>query len=238
MSEPHDQIRGDYLNDLWGVGARHALYIHDGHWYHQLRKFPGALFDRNGYIKFETEEEYRNCPYLQIRKQISVPKRISSIPGYVRINPAERAIAAALGNPEATLKPETIEDARKRVAQSIVQRQGQPEFRSRLLRLYEGKCCVTATDAVQALEAAHIYPYKGPKTNHPSNGLLLRADLHSLFDQGLFGIDTNTMTVVLAQALTRTVYAHLAGVAIRLPKRMADRPSKDALDWHRREHDL
>jgi HNH endonuclease len=187
VSELHDQIRGDYLNDLWGVGARHALYIHDGHWYHQLRRFPGALFDRNGYIKFETEEEYRDCPYLQIRKQISVPQRISSIRGYVRINPAERALAeAALGSPE----------------------------------------------------AAHSYSYKGPKTNHPSNGLLLRADLHTLFDQGLFGIDTNTMTVVLAQALTRTAYADLAGVALWLPKRTAAQPSKDALDWHRREHGL
>jgi hypothetical protein len=124
-----------------------------------LRRFPGAFFDQHGYVRFETEEDYRNCPYVQIRKQISVPNRISSIPGYVKVNPAERAIAeAALCSAGAALQPEEIADARRRVALSVVQRQGQLEFRSRLLRIYEGQCCITATDAVQALEAAHIYP--------------------------------------------------------------------------------
>ena len=80
------RTNGAYLNDIWGVGAAHALYIHDGHWYHQLKRFPGALFDRNGYIKFATEKSYRASPYLSIGKQISVRKPgISAIPGYVRI---------------------------------------------------------------------------------------------------------------------------------------------------------
>lgn len=77
---------GADLNERWNVGAAHALYIHDGHWYHQLKRFPGALFDRNGYILFGTKEEYLACPYLSIGKQISVPKPgISAIPGYVRV---------------------------------------------------------------------------------------------------------------------------------------------------------
>ena len=77
---------GARLNELWGVGAAHALYIHDGHWYHLLRRFPGALFDRNGYVLFATEEEYRTSRFLSIGKQISVRKPgISAIPGYVRV---------------------------------------------------------------------------------------------------------------------------------------------------------
>ncbi len=48
-------MRATDLNKKWKVGAKHALYIHDGHWYHCLTKFPGALFDKNGYILFATE---------------------------------------------------------------------------------------------------------------------------------------------------------------------------------------
>ena len=49
---------------------------------------------------------------------------------------------------------------------------------------YEGKCAVTGCDVPDVLQAAHIFPYMGPETNHPSNGLL-RADIHTLFDLGL-----------------------------------------------------
>jgi 5-methylcytosine-specific restriction protein A len=73
-------LDGKYLNDLWGVGANHALYREDGKWYHQLEDFPGALFDANGYIVFETEEDYLASPYLQIQKDLHIPNGISSIP--------------------------------------------------------------------------------------------------------------------------------------------------------------
>lgn len=75
---------GQLLNDEWKVGARHALYHKDGHWYNNLQEFPGALFDPDGCIIFETEEEYRNSSYLNIGQQTNVPKGISSIPGYIR----------------------------------------------------------------------------------------------------------------------------------------------------------
>lgn len=89
---PSAKTNGAYLNTLWGVGAAHALYIYDGHWYHPLKRFPGALFDRHGYLLFATEEEYRTCPHLSIGKQISVRKPgISAIPGYVRVAPENEA---------------------------------------------------------------------------------------------------------------------------------------------------
>lgn len=228
---------GALLNHLWDVRAAHALYIHDGHWYHQLKSFPGALFDRHGYVRFETEAEYRSCPYLQIGKQISVPKRISSIPGYIKVRSYEAALAFAAI--EATpFDPSGIEDARKRIVHAIVQRQGQIAFRSRLLIAYEYACCVTDADALPALEAAHIYPYHGKRTNHVTNGILLRADLHTLFDQGLLCIDGTTLTVLVAPAVMNTVYRSISGRTIRLPRKFADHPSRTALDWHRREHGL
>lgn len=83
MSISDERVSGKRLNDEWNVGAKHALYREDGTWYHQLIDFPGALFDANGYVVFDTEADYRNSEYLQIGKQVSVPDGISSIPGYV-----------------------------------------------------------------------------------------------------------------------------------------------------------
>lgn len=83
MATSEEKVNGKRLNDEWNVGAKHALYREDGTWYHQLSDFPGALFDANGYIVFDSEADYRNCEYLQIGKQVSVPDGISSIPGYV-----------------------------------------------------------------------------------------------------------------------------------------------------------
>ena len=73
---------GSQLNEVWNVGARHALYREDGGWYMQLERFPGAYFDRNGYIVFQSEEEYLTCDYLRIGERVHVPSGISSIPGY------------------------------------------------------------------------------------------------------------------------------------------------------------
>jgi len=70
---------------------------------------------------------------------------------------------------------------------------------------------------VEALKAAHIEAYRGPDSNHPQNGLLLRADLHSLFDLGLIAIDSGTMTVQLAPDLRGTVYGELHGRQLRRP---------------------
>ena len=86
MDKPKNSRIGGHLNEQWGVRARHALYRENGTWYHNLTKFPGALFDAHGYIVFHTQEESQNCKYLQIGKQLSVPGGISSIPGYIQVN--------------------------------------------------------------------------------------------------------------------------------------------------------
>jgi 5-methylcytosine-specific restriction protein A len=86
MPQTKRRLTGKFLNKAWGVGAKHALYVVDGNWYHQLTDFPGAFFDGNGYIVFRTEREYGTCSYLQIVKDVNIPKGISSIPGYVRVS--------------------------------------------------------------------------------------------------------------------------------------------------------
>jgi hypothetical protein len=111
----------------------------------------------------------------------------------------------------------------------VVRRRGQPEFRSRLIAAYGGRCAVTGCDAVAAVEAAHIDPYSGPASQHVANGLLLRADLHTLFDLDLIGIDPDTLTVALAPAVRDTAYADLHGVSLRRPADPAGGPDRDAL---------
>lgn len=131
-------------------------------------------------------------------------------------------------------KTTNSKDARARVVRSIVNRRGHPEFRRSLLATYDYKCAITSCDAPDALEAAYITPYRGRLTNDPSNGLLLRADIHTLFDLGKIAIDTRNMVVIVADDLLETSYRILSGRPLRYPEDEAHRPSTDSLDLHRR----
>lgn len=76
---------GRRLNQEWHVGAKHALYHQDGTFYEHLREFPGALFDRNGYIVFPTEDAYLTAFGLHHGEKLNVPDGISSLHGYVKV---------------------------------------------------------------------------------------------------------------------------------------------------------
>lgn len=139
---------------------------------------------------------------------------------------------------EGAFNPEDKEDGRDRTLAAIVRRRGQPAFRKALLKAYEGKCALTGCDFEGALEAAHITPYMGVHTNHVTNGLLLRADIHTLFDLRYIAVDTTTMKARLASVLKGTVYWALEGKSILLPKNEKWYPSVLALDSQRREAGL
>jgi len=76
---------GRVLNREWRVGASHALYHEPGTWYHLLERFPGAFFDRHGYVLFRSEAAFVNCPYLSIGEHVNVRDGIASIPQYTRV---------------------------------------------------------------------------------------------------------------------------------------------------------
>ena len=85
MNKP-GETTGKRLNDEWKVGAVHSLYNYEGKWYHYLEHFPGALFDSNGYILFQTEEDYHKCESLSFGEHVHVAgDGISSIPGYKKV---------------------------------------------------------------------------------------------------------------------------------------------------------
>lgn len=129
--------------------------------------------------------------------------------------------------------PKSIADARERIYRAIAQRRGQRAFRNALIDAYGGKCAITGCDILDVLEAAHIYPYRGPETNRVANGLLLRSDLHTLFDCGLIAVDPETMLVVVAADLRNSEYGMFAGRRLRTPECPAQCPSRDALHLHR-----
>ncbi|MEJ0003553.1 MAG: HNH endonuclease signature motif containing protein [Pararobbsia sp.] len=125
--------------------------------------------------------------------------------------------------------PSDVVDARKWVTASIVRRQGQGEFRAAVLAAYNGKCAVSGIDTLEALEAAHIFRYLGSETNVVRNGVLLRSDIHTLYDLGLISIDPSTMSVVLAPKLGASHYEKYAGATVYIPENISERPSPIAL---------
>lgn len=123
-------------------------------------------------------------------------------------------------------------DARRRILASIVQRNGQAQFREELFKAYSSQCAVTGCTIASLLEAAHIVPYRGDHTNVVENGLLLRADLHKLFDLHMFRIDPQTRTVHVCEELRTSEYREFDGIHLREPKEPKMRPLKEALEDH------
>ena len=126
------------------------------------------------------------------------------------------------------------DDARERIEVMQAQRQGQGTFRLRLLRAYEGQCAVTGEHAVPVLEAAHIQPYLGPASNHPQNGLVLRSDLHRLYDGGYVTVTPDLRLEVSAPLREEfengKLYYEMAGRQIHVPGDARLAPSAKALE--------
>jgi predicted restriction endonuclease len=101
-----------------------------------------------------------------------------------------------------------------------------------LLTAYGGRCPITDCDVESAIEAAHIIPYQGTQTNHPTNGLPLRADIHTLFDLHLLSIRPDTNEVVIAPELAGTCYQDLADRKLTLPQDQKTAPNQNALSKH------
>lgn len=136
---------------------------------------------------------------------------------------------------EVAFDPELVEDTRRRLLAERAAREGQDSFRTAVLTAYGQACAVTGTNAVSALEAAHITPYRGVETNIVPNGICLRADLHRLWDSGQLAIHESTGQVLLGEALRSSSYRDLHGSQpANMPRRVAERPAGTALAAHRR----
>jgi putative restriction endonuclease len=115
-------------------------------------------------------------------------------------------------------------------------RLGQGAFRIAVTEAYGRQCAVTNGKVLPALDAAHIKPYADGGLHTKSNGILLRKDIHSVFDAGYVTIkDDFTFSVskkVKEVFNNGEEYLRLQGGAIRLPDSKADWPDVDLLRWH------
>lgn len=121
--------------------------------------------------------------------------------------------------------PKSLKDARERVLCEVVRRRGQEKFRRALITAYEGRCAITGCALLAILEAAHITPYLGGATNRVSNGLLLRADVHTLWDLGLIAIVPDKNTVWVNPTITDATYRAIDGSPVFQPADLTLKPA-------------
>jgi hypothetical protein len=177
-------------------------------------QYPGAGFVFEGKFKYISECDSGPTKFTLLRENPLAPT-ISSI----RLDL----------DSQGAFDPTGLADARARMIATIVRRQGQAAFRQQLLHVYSSRCAVTGCTIEAVLEAAHITPYLGAGTNVTCNGILLRADIHSLFDLKLLWIDPDTFRIGIADQLKSSEYGLLENRIIYLPEQAADRPSVSAL---------
>lgn len=146
-------------------------------------------------------------------------------------------------SPRFVVPPESVYvPPKKKVGESARQvrdRPGQVAFRRKLKSVYGNRCCLSGCSVTEALEGAHIDPYKAPASDNIRNGLLLRSDLHTLFDRHLIAIDPGTMRVhVSKRARGEAGYDEWHGVKIRMPDEPTHQPDQGALRRHwQNKHD-
>jgi len=134
-------------------------------------------------------------------------------------------------NKEVLVDLESLKDERKRTNVERVSRKDQGKFRDSLLDAFQGKCAITACDVERALDAAHIFPYRGQATDCAWNGILLRLDLHRLFDSYLLTIDPLSDQVYLEPRLMNS-YGEIANTKVGFPEEPVSENRKQALRWH------
>jgi putative restriction endonuclease len=115
-------------------------------------------------------------------------------------------------------------------------RLGQGSFRILVTDAYERRCAITNERTLPALDAAHIKPYSESGKHIVKNGILMRRDLHALFDKGYVTV-TPSMQVEVSRRIKEEFengrdYYRLQGSKIQLPANPANYPSREYLDWH------
>ena len=138
--------------------------------------------------------------------------------------------------PLGVIAREVPEGARYGEAILVRPRLGQGAFRVAVTDAYGRACAVTQEHSLPVLEAAHIMPYANGGVHDVSNGLLLRSDVHRLFDLGYVTVTPDRRVEVSQRLRTdyengRTYYP-LHGSSIATPTEATLQPSRAMLSWH------
>jgi putative restriction endonuclease len=102
------------------------------------------------------------------------------------------------------------------------------------MKLWAAQCAATGCNIREALDAAHIFRYLGEHTNRPDNGILLRADVHKLFDKNLIAVEERTGQLIwrVSARLMGSDYAALEGRRVALGSEVSAVPHTELLARH------
>jgi len=131
------------------------------------------------------------------------------------------------GDPDDPPDETSIIQERRAVLRQIALRRGQKAFRDRLIRRYGAICQVSECRLIDLIEAAHIEPYSVRGDNSAANGLLLRSDLHTLFDLALLAIEPGSLIIRLHPSVGSDGYEQFEGRKLQLNG--ASRPKAEYL---------
>lgn len=161
-------------------------------------------------LSFYSNSEYKFAPFLRDRSKSEELYKVVIITPISKdfINRKLRKLRSEAS--KELDEASDLETAIETVLRQVVKREGQPSFRKALIDKYK-QCVVTKCDAEAALEAAHIVPYAGKRSSVLANGLLLRADIHTLFDKNLLKIDPQNLTIVLSEEIQNSEYKKYQG---------------------------
>lgn len=119
----------------------------------------------------------------------------------------------------------------------VLPRLGQGLFRILVTDFYDKRCSVTGERTLPALDAAHIKPYAIVQKHEVWNGLLMRSDLHRLFDGGYLTVDPARRRVLVSRRIRDEFengkdYYKLEGTEVREPNVPWARPRADNIEFH------
>ena len=151
-------------------------------------------------------------------------------------------IQERLGNLDRTVGELVINEPGVRYGKMIEIRSriGQSAFRAMVTDAYKYRCAITKEKTLPVLEAAHIKSYSKSGPNLTNNGLLLRSDMHILFDKGYMTV-TDDHRVEVSQRIReeyengKEYYAYHGKKLQNLPEHNLDKPAADYLKWHQQE---
>jgi putative restriction endonuclease len=121
--------------------------------------------------------------------------------------------------------------------QVVLPRLGQGLFRMLVTDIYDRRCAITGERTLPVLDAAHIKPYAVVQRHEVWNGLLMRNDLHRLFDKGYLTVEPSERRVLVSKRIKEEFengrdYYRLEGTVIREPRMPAFRPGVENLEYH------
>lgn len=130
----------------------------------------------------------------------------------------------------------SVAERRYGKAQIVLPRLGQGSFRTVVADAYGRECAMSSSHVLHVLDSAHIKPYGVSGTHSPTNGILLRKDIHTLFDLGYITV-TPDYRVEVSKRMKEEFdngkeYYGMHGQGINLPSVEQFRPSEEMLTWH------